>query len=169
MNKLNISLFITLMIFCSVFSIIDSINAIEYFMNADFYNKVTKSLSFIFLITHPIVLYLYYTVSLFYLSWIDDGQFDELTAENEYYEMIYFRHLVKNHWLLIFPITTYMTILSYCKFFTFYSLKFLIEMNNYSVFKNVIVVTLNYSLIIHIVFQTFPQILLQSINNLLIK
>ena len=85
--------------------------------------------------------------------------------------MIYFRDVCRSSMILILPISIYLATLSYCKFFFLYSLKFLIDYSheNYTIFKNIITVTLHYAMIIHCLFQAFPQILLQSINNLLIQ
>ena len=171
MNKLHISLYILFCVICSTLSTIDNINAIEYLVNANFHSVFLKVISILFILAHPIVLFFYYVISLLYITWIGDNEFNELTSEYEYYEMIYFRNICRNSLPLIIPVSIYLTLLSYCKFFSLYSVKFLIDYScaNYSIFKNIITVTLHYTLIIHCLFQSFPQILVQSINNLLIQ
>jgi len=99
---------------------------------------------------------------------LEDSDFNRLIQEKEFYEMIYFRTKIRNNNLLIIPFAIYLTVISYTKFFSFYSLKFLIETpTSYEVFFNVVTTTLYNPILIQIITQSFPQIILQIINNLL--
>jgi len=169
MNYLNKCLNVTFIIVCSVLSITDNLNGIEYYINADFYSKLLESCCFAFLIAQPIVLFIYYLISMIYLSNISDQEFSEVTSDFENYEMIYFRNLARKSSIFIIPASIYLSVLSYLKLFSLYSLKFLIEYNNDStIFQNSLLTILYPSIIIQSLFQSMPQILFQSLNNLLI-
>ena len=168
MNNLSIFLNVTFIIVSSVLSITDNLNTIEYYFNADFYSEFLKSCCFVFLIAKPIFLFLYYSISLIYLSNISDQEFSEVTSDFENYEMIYFRNLARKCPIFIIPASIYLAVLSYVKMFSLYSLKFLIEYKNDStIFKNSLLTILYPAIIIQSLFQSMPQILFQSLNNLL--
>jgi hypothetical protein len=122
-----------------------------------------------FMLAHPIVLFFYYLIVLFYMNYLSNHDFNELIQADEYHELIYFRDVVKDGWLWIFPLAIYLTAITYFKFFSLYSLKFLLERpSNFKVFRNVITTTLYHSVIIQSIFQSLPQIIFQALNNLLI-
>ncbi len=160
---------ISLCIICCVLGIIDIINSYEYYHFAQFEKKYLKSFILVFIIAHPVVLLFYYSICTLYLMYISDADFEELTVEKEYHEMIYYRELIKNNKIYIPFLTVALTLLSYFKCFSFYSLKFLLENRHDSqtIFVNVISTTLHTSVLIHSLFQSFPQIILQCTNNLL--
>jgi hypothetical protein len=169
MKSSQIVLNVGICILCCVFGIIDNINAIEFYMNATFYSPSIKLMVLVFLISHPVVLFFYYLISLLYLSYISDHEFNELTSNYEYYEMVYFRNFAQYSTIWVLPLTLYLVVLTYLKFFSFYSLKFLIEEpSNFVIFRNVVTTTLYASMLIQVIFQSFPQLILQSMNNLLI-
>lgn len=169
-SKLNILVNILFCAICSIFSIIDSLNAIEYYVYAEFHSSFFKISCLIFIIAQPIMLLIYYLISLLYLCYISDFDFEKLTSDYEYYEMIFFRKMVRNSYLWVFPLTLYLSFLGYTKFFALYSLRFLLEApRSFRVFKNVITTTLYHSVIIQSIFQTVPQIVIQVTNNLLIN
>jgi hypothetical protein len=154
---------------CCILGLIDNINSVEYIYNAQFHSIFLKACCFIFIIVHPIILLFYNIITLSYLSYLSEHQFSELTKEEEYHEMIYFREKVKHSFIWILPLSIYLSILTYFKFFSLYSLKFLIEKpGSVEIFRNVITTTLHHAVIIQCVFQSVPQIILQAINNLLI-
>lgn len=158
-------------IFCvivCVLSIIDHLNAIEYLIYAEFHSFFLKISILIFIIIHPIVLLFYYLITLLYIGYIIDYDFDELTSDFEYYELIYFRNKVKESKCWILPLGIYLTILTYLKIFSLYSIKFIIEFKNMQIFKNIITTTLYHAVIIQSIFQSLPQIILQVLNNLLL-
>jgi hypothetical protein len=160
---------ISFVVICCVLGIVDHLNALEFFYFADFYSYGFKISCLIFIFAHPIVLFFYNIVILTYLSYLSENDFLELTSDFEYYEMIYFREKVKSSYLWLLPLTIYLTIVTYLKFFSLYSLKFLIEKpGSVTIFKNVITTTLYPAVIIQSIFQSLPQIILQSLNNLLI-
>ena len=170
MNSKNFSIFLHLL-FClstCILSIMDSSNTWEYIFYAD---KSTKFLNYIlpfFAILHLIALFLYNLICLFYLYYLDDIDFENILLEKEFYEMIYFRKKIKNHSILILPLSIWLTIISYTKFFSFYSMKFLIESPfSFEIFFNVITTTLYNPIIIQIICQTFPMLILQILNNLM--
>lgn len=160
---------ISLCILCCVLGLIDLINSYEYLYYAQFEKKYLKSFVLVFIIAHPFALLFYYSICTLYLMYISDLEFEELTVEKEYYEMIYYRELIKNNKLYIPILTVALTILSYLKCFSFYSLKFLLENkpDSRTIFVNVISTTLHTSVLIHSLFQSFPQIIIQCTNNLL--
>jgi hypothetical protein len=151
-----------------VLSIIDHLNAIEYLFFAEFHSKIFKIMILIFIIVHPIVLLFYYLITLLYIGYIMDQDFDELTSDFEYYELIYFRNKIKETKWWLLPLAFYLTFLSYFKFFSLYSIKFIIELKNMQVFKNIITTTLYHAVILQSIFQSLPQIILQVFNNLLL-
>jgi hypothetical protein len=156
-------------VICCVFAIIDHLNAYEYYTYAEFHSSFFKIATMIFIVIHPIILYFYNVITLFYLSYISDHDFSELTSDNEYYELIFFREKMKGSYIWALPLSIILTFLSYFKFFSLYSLKFLMTEGNYEVFKNVITTTLYHAVIIQSVFQSLPQVILQVVNNLLIR
>ena len=146
----------------------DIINSWEYILYTDKASNFIKLVLPTLAILHPTTLFLYQTVCLFYLNYLDDMDFKNILLEKEFYEMIFFREQVKKHSILIFPIAIWLTIITYTKFFSFYSLKFLIERpSSYEIFFNVVTTTLYNPIIIQIICQTFPQVILQIINNLM--
>jgi len=167
--KTDVVLNITLCVFICIFAIIDIINAYEYYFSAQFYNKFFQISILFFIIAHPLILFCYHIISLFYMAYIPNTDFAELIGDFEYLEMIFFRNLVTNNIIWVFPLSIYLTFISYFKFFSLYSIKFVIELpSNPIIYKNVITTTLHSSLIIHCIFQSLPQIILQSTNNLAI-
>lgn len=160
---------VLLCIICSVIGIIDIINSYEYYHYANFNKELLRAFIMIFILAHPIVLLFYFLVSTLYLMYLSESEFEELTRENEYHEMIYYRELIKSNKLYIPILSVSLTVLSYFKFFSFYSLKFLFEDDhrNENVFINVISTTLHCNVLIHSIFQSFPQIILQCTNNLM--
>jgi len=117
---------------------------------------------------HPFALFLYNCLSLTYVYYLEEEDFKNLIMEKEFFEMIYFRTQVRKYRFMIMPFALYLTVLSYSKFFSFYSLKFLIETPScYEVFYNVITTTLYNPIFIQVISQSFPQIILQTTNNLL--
>ena len=156
-------------ILCCVLGIIDHLNAVEYYLNAQFHSNIIKVLCLMLIIVHPVILLFYYIITLLYLSYISDYDFSELISDNDYYELIYFRQKVRRSLLWLLPLTIYLTFLTYLKFFSLYSIKFLVEApNGYTIFKNVITTSLYHAVIIQSVFQSLPQIVIQVLNNLLI-
>jgi hypothetical protein len=156
-------------VLCCVLGIVDSINAFEYYYEALFHTQFMRVACLVFILMHPIVLFFYYLIILLYLSYLSDHEFSELTSEFEYYEMIFFRDQAKSSLFKIPFLAIYLAILSYFKFFSLYSLKFIIEKpSNYGVFRNVITTSLHHAVMIQSLFQSFPQIILQALNNLLI-
>jgi hypothetical protein len=156
-------------VICCVFGIIDHLNAYEYYIYAEFHSSFFKIATMIFILIHPIILFIYNLITLFYLSYISDHDFSELTSDNEYYELIFFRDKMKQNLLWALPLSLLLTFISYFKFFSLYSLKFLMADGNYEVFKNVITSTLYHAVIIQSIFQSLPQVILQVVNNLLIR
>lgn len=154
---------------CScLLSLIDNINCWEYIISAKFSSTFIRFLILLSALIHPFSLFLYHCLSLTYVYYLEESDFKNLILEKEFYEMIYFRYQVRNHSFLIIPFALYLTVLSYTKFFSFYSLKFLIEApSSYEVFFNVITTTLYNPILIQVVSQSFPQIILQTTNNLL--
>jgi len=152
----------------TLLSTLDIINSWEYIFSAKFYSSFLHYLILLSILIHPFSLFLYHCISLLYIYYLEDIDFNNLIKEKEFYEMIYFRTQVKNYSFLIIPFALYLTILTYTKFFCFYSLKFLIESpSSYQVFFNVITTTLYNPIFIQIITQTFPQIIMQTANNLL--
>ncbi len=169
-DKRNILLNVAFIVICSVVGITDSLNAMEYYYEAEYYSHHLKISLIIFILAHPIILFFFYLVSLIYLTYLGDFEFNELVSDFDYYEMIYFRNKVTKSSLWILPLAIYLTVLNYFKLFPMYSLKFLIEKpENPTIFRNVIFTTLYPTLIIQSLFQSLPQIILQCLNNLLMN
>jgi len=144
----------------------DSVNSWEYILYAEKSSKFIKFALYISGILHPTALLVYYVVCLTYLYYLEDEDFRNILFDKEFYEMIFFREQVKKHFILIFPFAIWLMLITYTKFFCFYSLKFLIERpSSYEIFFNVITTTLFNPIITQIICQCFPQIILQIINN----
>ena len=104
------------------------------------------------------------------MAYIPNTDFAELIGDFEYLEMIFFRNLVTDNKMWILPLSVYLTFITYFKFFSLYSIKFVIELPaSPIIYKNVITTTLHSSVIIHCIFQSLPQIILQAANNLAIQ
>lgn len=159
------------LLFClgsCMLSIIDNINCWEYIISAKYSTTLLRFLIMLSALIHPFSLFLYHCLSLTYVYYLEEEDFKNLILEKEFYEMIYFRTQVRKYNFLIIPFALYLTVLSYTKFFSFYSLKFLIETpSSFEVFFNVITTTLYNPILIQVISQSFPQIILQTTNNLL--
>lgn len=165
----KICLNIAFCLLSSILSFADNVNCWEYIITSKFHSEFLKYIIFLSAIIHPVSLLLYHCLSLTYLHYLEEEDFKNLIKEKEFHEMIFFRHKVRQSAFLIIPIAVYLTLITYTKFFCFYSLKFLIESpSSYEVFFNVITTTLYNPIIIQVIFQSFPQIILQTTNNLLI-
>ncbi len=166
-KKTDIFLHMSLCVFVCIFAIIDIFNSYEYYYNAQFYSTFFKTSLWISIILHPVILFFFHFISLFYMAYIPNTDFAELIGDFEYLEMIFFRNMVTSSIFWVVPLAIYLTFITYFKFFCLYAIKFVIELpNNDMIYKNIITTTLHSPIIIHCIFQSLPQILLQSANNL---
>ena len=105
----NVFLNLSFCIITCLLSIMDSINTYEYILYADKSTNFIKLIIPIMFILHPISLFLYYSICLIYLHYLEDIDFKNILLEKEFYEMIYFREKVKTYSILIFPIAIWLT------------------------------------------------------------
>ena len=113
-----------LCLICCVIGIIDIINSFEYYYHALFEKEFLRTFILVFIIAHPLVLLFYFLICTLYLRYLSNGEFEDLTQENEYHEMIYYRDLIKTNKLYIPLLTLFLTVLSYFKFFSLKELYF---------------------------------------------
>jgi hypothetical protein len=170
MFSINCKIFLNLLLCLStcLLSITDTINTWEYILFIDKSTNFIKFSLLFFGIIHPITLLFYYIVCLTYLYLLEEEDFRNILLEKEFYEMIFFRQTIRKYSILIIPFSLWLSIITYSKFFSFYSLKFLIERpSSYEIFFNVITTTLYNPIIIQIICQSFPTLIFQIINNIM--
>lgn len=166
---IKIILNILFCLICCILSLADSMCCWNYITTGKFCFEYLRISIIVSAIMHPLILIIYHTLSLTMINYISNEDFKGLINKNEAYAMIFFKHIIKNRKYLIFPIALFLTIITYTKIFSFYSLKFLVHQHaGYEIFFNVITQTLYIPMFIQIVFQTFPQIILQTTNDILI-
>ena len=148
-NIKQIFIGIAFCILCCVLSLTDTINSFEYLINASFSSTSIRIICLISIIAHPIVVLFYNIIILFYISYLSEYEFKLLTDDFEYYEMIYFREKMQKSSFYVIPLSLYLTILTYFKFFSLYSFKFLLEnQKSILIFKNIIQTKSYHSIII---------------------
>lgn len=159
---------IFVMVFSSILSILNQYYCFEYIANQDFYSTKIQIILIVAFIMYYFVSLLFVLISIMTFTTLESEDLDEIDEKE--YELIEASKIIQNKGNLsaIYVIPLFF-ILSIGKLIGIYQIRNLMKIKKKIYLVSITSHTLHISYIIQFTILTIPNLIIQSINNLLIK